>query len=147
MKVRELHTGQKVSWFETSALEKLLPLQNQLISPWGRSKQRGEKVWDCSRDWFAFVRVVPTRVHICSVPAVLCSPKSSFSFPSFLSSRASFSISSAWFVEVRDLPLIHSWYTVFPHFICCVPLLLAVFNYPSLQALGPACQPLGSGMC
>lgn len=64
MKVRELHTGQKVSWFETSALEKLLPLQNQLISPWGRSKQRGEKVWDCSRDWFAFVRVVPTRVHI-----------------------------------------------------------------------------------
>lgn len=75
-----MHVGEKAAsraeseLVSASALEKLVALQKQLTSLWGRSEQRGERVCDCSRGWFAFVRVVPTRVHICSVPPNQTSP-------------------------------------------------------------------------
>jgi len=112
--VEELHTWQKVTRSEFSSVGKLAPLQKQLNSLWGKSKWRGEKVCDCNRDWFAFVRAVQTRDRICSAAAVLPSPKSSCSsFSSLLSSStASFPVSSSQFVGLKKpgldpLPIHH----------------------------------------
>lgn len=103
MWVKELHTWQKVSQSELSGFGKLAPLQKHLYSLLGQSKWKREKVFDCSRDWFGFVRVVQTGVHICSVP--LCSaPPSQAS--GFLSLDA-FPISSSQFVDLKNLAVVH----------------------------------------
>lgn len=84
MWVKELRTWQKLSQSEFSCFGKLVPLQSHLYSLLGQSKWKREKVFDCSRDWFGFARVVQTGVHICSVSLCSGPPSQASGFLPFL---------------------------------------------------------------